>query len=219
MISFGISQPLNMTVIASLQMPLYHVVGNHDFSVTADYKEKVYETLGMPSAYYTKSIGNWEFIFLDTNVITSYAYIPGSADHKFYTDLRREKFPFAKGWNGGFGDEQLEWLAERLADAESSGRKVALFYHAPAFTEPAPRGGAIDGPALLDVISRYPDTVKFVLAGHQHDGGYRQIGNTHHLTIKGQIEADSSTYAIVEITDTTVTVSGFGKQESHVWEL
>ena len=206
-------------VLSAMEVPIYHVAGNHDFNVLPEYKLKAYETLGMPSRYFIKQFGDWDFIFLDSNVLTTYAYLPDSEEHKFFGDLRKEKYSYAKVWNGGFASEQLEWLSDHLAVAEKSGRKVALFFHTPVYDDPVARGGAVDGPDLLEVIARYPDTVKFVLAGHQHEGGYRQVGNTHHLTIRGQIEAASPTYAIVEITDTTVTVSGFGEQPGHVWEL
>jgi hypothetical protein len=80
-------------------------------------------------------------------------------------------------FNGGFGQQQLAWLAKELSEAGASGTRVVLLSH--AILHPSACGGttmAWDFPQALEVVGKaceqWPGTVALVLAGHDHSGGF-----------------------------------------------
>ncbi len=54
-----------------LQKPVYNTGGNHDYWGTPDHKW-FHKEIGMPSAYYAFGAGDWRFIVLNTNEVSSY---------------------------------------------------------------------------------------------------------------------------------------------------
>jgi len=61
-------------IFERLQMPHYHVLGNHDFSVADHLKKDVPSQMGMPSNYYDFSQDGWRYVILDGNDVSFHAY-------------------------------------------------------------------------------------------------------------------------------------------------
>src|SRR5690606_33885578 len=53
--------------LIQLQMPVYHVLGNHDFSVVADRLQGVPTVLGLENRYYSNVVSNYRLIYMDGN--------------------------------------------------------------------------------------------------------------------------------------------------------
>src|SRR5690606_23986490 len=62
-----------LTRLTKLSMPVYHVLGNHDFSVATDSLEKVPAILGLSDRYYSNKVGNIRLIYLDGNDVSLFA--------------------------------------------------------------------------------------------------------------------------------------------------
>ncbi|OVE82319.1 hypothetical protein BVY04_01370 [bacterium M21] len=63
-----------LPILETLKQPLYHVLGNHDFGIKDEYKEKVLERLGIKAKYYDFVQDGWRFVALDGNDLSYYAY-------------------------------------------------------------------------------------------------------------------------------------------------
>ncbi|WP_176011833.1 metallophosphoesterase [Victivallis sp. Marseille-Q1083] len=199
--------------LEQLQMPLYSVLGNHDFEVGDRYKRHVSVRLGMPAPYYAFRLGNWRFLALDTNEISLYAWPAGSAEADRYARLIAEQYPEERrhGYNGGYSAEQLHWIEAQLAEAAEAGEAVVILQHCPI--EPGGKCPAtLNSDRLLELLDRYEDTVKLCLSGHHHAGGQFVRRGVLFKTVKGQVEAGMPTYVIVELSEKNVTVHGFGDE-------
>lgn len=89
-------------------------------------------------------------------------------------------------YNGGFGQEQLEWFREQLVSANEEGERVLVLSH--IILHPEACGGgtmAFDYEEALEIMSSKDagGCVAAVLCGHDHNGNYHcDEGGVHHCT-------------------------------------
>jgi len=212
--------PAVLSELGGLKMPVYNVAGNHDFSVAADKKSQIRALLGQKTPYYAFTRGSWRFLALDTNVISLYSHPAGSPEAKLSRDTITRLYPdeLNHGYNGGYGAEQLAWVDRQLSEAAAAGEKVVIFQHCPVASggkSPA----ALDSDLMLELIDRYPGTVRLCLSGHHHPGGEFVRNQVLFKTVKAQVESDVPTYLIVELTDSAIIVHGFGSERDCVTAL
>jgi len=171
-----------------LDAPLFHVLGNHCLHAG---RAVVSERLGHDRFYYDfvfPAAPGWRFVVLDGNVA---------------------------GY-GVLGEEQRDWLRRTLGRAASNGERVICCCHFPA-VETAPQAHHLaDGAAVLEILAESGVTVAW-LAGHDHRGGYVQVGGVHHLTLKGMLEtADTTAWALLTVRGDTLRVDGFGREPDRL---
>jgi len=70
-----------LPITAELKAPLHHALGNHDFDLADDNKEKVLAKLGLKRGYYAFRQHGVRFIMLDTTERSTYRHIKGSPEH------------------------------------------------------------------------------------------------------------------------------------------
>jgi hypothetical protein len=106
-----------MPLFKMVKAPVYHVVGNHDFSVGAGEEDEVLPALGLKESYYAFTQGNWRFVVLDGFELR----FPFPEDktlkeesEALYTRLRAEGKEQAQRWNGGIGSKQLGFRRQPL---------------------------------------------------------------------------------------------------------
>jgi predicted MPP superfamily phosphohydrolase len=129
-----------LNVIAKgLKMPLHHVLGNHEFSVNDDEKNKVLQKENLKKPYSSFVKNKWRFILLNGNDISLHAYPKGSTKYEkanvLLLKLKAEGLPSAQPWNGAIGKEQLQWLKKELATAQKNKEKVIMANHFPIFPD------------------------------------------------------------------------------------
>ena len=111
------------------KVPVYHVLGNHDYEVEDQYKPDVHKKLGIQK-YYDFTIENWRFIVLDGNEISTFANHENSIEYekaeKLLNELEQEHKVNANFWNGGIGEGQLNWLSQTLEDAKGKHQKSII---------------------------------------------------------------------------------------------
>jgi manganese-dependent ADP-ribose/CDP-alcohol diphosphatase len=151
--------------------PQTFVLGNHDFDVADEDKAKVLPTLGLEKSYYSQSIDDWHFIYLDGNDVSSYRYAKDDALTKSAEKtLKALKKPQAKSWNGGIGEAQMQWLAKQLDQAKKSNNRVIVFNHFPVF--PLNNGHNLwNDRALVELLTSYENVAAY-MNGHNHRGNY-----------------------------------------------
>ena len=200
-----------------LKAPQYHVLGNHDFSVAGDKRDKVAATLGMPARYYDFAHGGWRFVVLDGNDLSLHGRKKGSAEYEqaqaMYAKLREAGAENAQTWNGGVGEKQLAWLRSTLKDASAAGERVLVFCHFPLY--PQNVHNLWNAEVLMDVLESAPCVAAYI-NGHNHAGNYGARNGVHYLTLKGMVETpDSTAYATVEVYKDRLELLGKGREPSR----
>ncbi|MDF1800468.1 MAG: metallophosphoesterase [Planctomycetota bacterium] len=203
--SFAVVGP----IFDGLTAPGYHVLGNHDFSVADERKGDVVSELGMPARYYDFAVEGWRFVVLDGNDVSIQATTEGSPERQ----AAEERLAATQGgrpWNGALGREQLAWLAEVLASAEDATEDVVLFCHFPV-RPVSPGHNLWNAPEVVELIEGFP-SVRAYINGHNHAGAYELHGGVHYLTLKGMVDTEQTSYAVLSVLPDRIEVQGFGRE-------
>ena len=207
-----------LKTLAGLSMPCRHVAGNHDFAVDEARKAEVPARLGCAERWRVVKNPLWWFVFLDTNVLSSFAWPALSAEAKrgdaAVAALLAAGGSQAKPWNGGLGTEQCGWLDRTLAEASSAGARVIIFAHQPV--EPVGTHGLLDAAEVRKILARHAATVVAWINGHNHDGGYARWNGIHCLTLHGMVETEfANAHAMLDIFVDHLEILGAGREPSR----
>jgi len=209
-----------MPLFKALKTPVYHVVGNHDFSVQEDEEKNVLPALGLKESYYAFTQGNWRFVVLDGFELR----FPSPEDktlkeesEALYTRLRADGKEHAQRWNGGIGSEQLGFLEDQLEQAQKSGKNAIVICHFPILPESA--GNLWNDAEVVALLEKQP-SVKAYFCGHNHEGDYVFQNGIHYLTFRGMVETpDQNAFAVVSLRKDTIEVQGFGRELSRTLDV
>eukprot|EP00741_Cyanophora_paradoxa_P009683 tig00001590_g9381.t1 len=195
-----------------------HVVGNHDLVVG---EEELVRALGMPGFFYEWSPApGWRLVVLDSLDVSLYAP-PDSPRHAaaraWLESHPLAEFENAQAWNGGVGREQLEWVEDALQRSDAAGERVLVLSHLPLLAEAA-RGDHVcwNAGEVRETLEAHA-SVKAVLAGHYHPGGYAERGGVHYVGLQGMVDSlpHSNAYALVEARPGELRLAGFGDVPSR----
>ena len=101
-----------LKILEDLKTPLYHVLGNHDFSVSPQPKSAVLKLLKMPKKYYSMKVNNYRFIALDGNDLSFHAYDKGSEKYQEAEKYYKQNKVKSPKWNGALSQAQMNgWKA------------------------------------------------------------------------------------------------------------
>jgi manganese-dependent ADP-ribose/CDP-alcohol diphosphatase len=192
-------------------VPVNYVIGNHDYDVNLSSKLKVLKKLELEKPYYKKTIGDWEFIFLngdELNIFYPRNKTLKKETRKVFTEaVKKGKSNFFP-WNSGIGSVQLAWIKTELDKAARSGKKVIIMCHFPIY--PFEFYNLRNDEELLSIISQYK-CVKAYLCGHNHEGGYGFKDGIHFINFKGMVETGNNTaFAELTLTSDSIFVEGQG---------
>ena len=144
------------TVLSELEMPVHLLWGNHDYGVVCDagenhhpraFTHQLFEYFFDASTYAALDAGGWKFLLLNSQLGPTW----DAASHLCDTEL------------GSFGEAQLAWLDEQLAEGHPS--MVMTHHH--MITSMAANENNGPHPDLSTVLGRH-DNVVAHLAGHLH---------------------------------------------------
>ena len=205
-----------LPIIKQLNAPFTLVLGNHDFSVSDDFKEKVPGIMGLKERYFSLSIKGWKFIILDGNDISIFAWPKESRKEIEAREIHQGKYIDQATYNGALGNAQMTWLKNELKQAENKAEHVILLCHFPVF--PADEHVLWNSTEVLELISSYR-CVKAWLNGHNHAGGYAEYQGIHFITFKGMVDTEENSYATVQLQENQLRVTGFGREGNLVLTL
>jgi manganese-dependent ADP-ribose/CDP-alcohol diphosphatase len=193
--------------------PLLHVIGNHCLSVP---RPDLEARLGLDTSWYSQVQTGWRFVVLDSMAFSIHSDQRLEAE-AWLEGQKSKDTPNARAWNGGFGPQQLQWLAQQLQAAEDAGQHVVIFAHHPI--EPAsstPSHLAWDHAEAHALITASPATVAY-FNGHDHAGGYAQSNGVHFWTLPALLESTAApnAYAIVEVWPDHLLVQGRGEVQTR----
>ncbi len=206
---------LPLSLLEKSRAKVYHVFGNHDFTIDDGKKAQVPSLLGNPKGYHAFNERAIKFIFLNGLDNSLDGHPKGSKSYALAEEtlkrLEKEGAGNAKPWNGGIGGQQFDWLSAQLKNAEESGLRTVIFCHYPLLPE---NGLQLwNNRELLDLIHQYPGVVAW-FSGHHHAGNYVESKGVHHLTFLGMVESKSDALgAVVQVFEDALMVRGIGEQE------
>lgn len=183
-----------------LKSPHFPILGNHDFTVADADKVKVLAAIGLETAYYSKVIKGWRFVFLDGTDAANWRY--PAADPRTVAASKRPLL------DSGIGAEQMAWLEKEINAAKAATQRVILFNHYPVFPENGPN--LRNDEEVVTLIGKYPIVATY-MNGHHHAGNYGKSGNCHYVNFKGMVETEKETaYALVRCFSDKIEIEGNG---------
>ena len=205
-------------IAARLTMPLYHTLGNHEFSVNDSEKDKVLAKENLKAPYYSFVKKKWRFIILNGNDVSLYAYAKESSKYKeaevLLQQLKADKLPNAQAWNGAIGKEQLAWLKNELVMAQKKKEKVILTNHFPLYPEGASEL-LWNAKEIRALIESFPVAFAY-LNGHVHKSQYFAENGVHYVSFRGMVELEDNAYAIISVYKDHLEIKGYGKEVSRM---
>jgi len=194
---------------------VYHISGNHDFEVEDVQKNRIHELLDIPSrGYYQFHAGEWSFIMLNGNEISTYAYPPDHPNtieaENWLSQMTSAERSNSHVFNGGIGPTQQQWLKEMISQADAEGEKVIICCHFPIY--PDDYHNLLNDRELIKILNQYSN-VKAWFCGHNHQGNYGKLKFCHVHNFKGMVDTqDENAYAVVECNDNFIYIRGFGRE-------
>lgn len=221
-------------------VPVYHMLGNHDFlGTTSKEFDSLHTRLGMPSRYYAidvvtnkdgtgkESRKSFRLIILDGNDLAIYSTDPGSEKRKLAEEmlgaLKRRRAKNAQIFNGGLGVPQIEWLKTQLFEACSSGKLVFVFLHHPMRprNEPTNLWNDVE---IVPILASY-GCVLAVINGHAHKYLYDYQHTTHRdmhfITFGGMVQSPFTSWGFVDVFEDKLRVHGliFGRPIDYWYDV
>ncbi len=210
-----------LPIFGTLRSVRYHALGNHDFSVADDMKEKVPGKLGMKKRYYDFASMGCRFVVLDGCEISLFGTPDTSKPHliaeQVFDRLKMNNAVNATAWNGGIGPEQKSWLEKVLKKASGAGEKAVVFCHFPVFPEDKHNlWGAKEIVSLLESSG----CVVAYISGHNHAGHYAEKEGIHYITLQGMVDTpDENAFAVIEIYNDRLELRGYGRVPSRTLKI
>ena len=185
-------------VLRGSGLPYHAIIGNHDTSLP---KEDFYPYLDMPDRYYAFDCGGYRCLVLDACL----------------NDVREPLPQTEIQWDDCWIDPgQIAWLRQEL---EQTAGDVLIFTHVPFMLETR----ETENPHLIrnrDAVMELFEKsgkVRAVFSGHYHDGCFGMCGGIPYITFSAMVIGEENAYAMVDVTDGGITVTGFGRQKSARW--
>jgi len=208
----AIGQPLSQSKI-----PFMHVLGNHDFDVLNDEKEKVPAKLGLKDRFFSIESNQWCFVFLDTTDVSLYAQSqenPNSAAARVEMERCAQLGSTSvKPWNGAVSSKQLEWFDKTCQNAAVQQRKVIVFAHHPAL--PIAEHNAWNSCEITNVVVRNKNVVAW-MNGHNHAGDFAMLEGVPFITMQGMVETEkTNAYALLTLLPDRMILEGYGREISR----
>jgi manganese-dependent ADP-ribose/CDP-alcohol diphosphatase len=206
-----------LDMLDSSGLQVYHLKGNHDYSVDNRYKKHLPLPIPDKTGYYSFKHGNFRFIALDGNEVSIYAATSKAAIKKAesYISLLKDSGSLnAINWNGGISSRQLAWLKVQLDEATANNENVFILCHFPLYPENI--HNLLNYKEVNSLLGNY-NIIIACFSGHNHSGNYGNFNMIHFVTMKGMVDSNNKTsYAIVEVYDNKIWIKGAGREKSQI---
>jgi len=206
-----------MDIIDSSGLKIFHVAGNHDYSVDRRFKKRLPVLSSTKEEYFSFVHNNFRFIMLNGNEVSSYISNNKAtiklAD-EYIASLKKNGAVNAVDWNGGISSKQLEWLSSQLNEATIKNEKVFVLCHFPVVPENV--HNLLNYKEVLPVLEKYQNIIAW-FNGHNHAGNYGNFNKIHFVTIKGMVETETNnSFALVEVYKNKIWIKGYGREKSQI---
>jgi 3',5'-cyclic AMP phosphodiesterase CpdA len=206
-----------LDIIDSTGLKVYHVAGNHDYSVDRQFIKRLPVLTPSKKGYYSFVYYNFRFICLNGNELSTYISNNKTAIKEAERNLSamKERGEInAVEWNGGISDEQIKWLKKELDKAIAAGEKVILICHFPV--SPDNVHNLLNYKAVLPLLDNYRNILAW-FNGHNHAGNYSKLNMIHFVTFKGMVETESdNSFARIDVYNNKLYIKGYGREKSQI---
>lgn len=204
-------------LLDSSALRIYHIAGNHDYSVDAKYKKRLPVLVPSKNGYYSMVIEKFRFIFLNGNEISTYSTNNKASvkNASIILDAMKQKGEInAVDWNGGISNSQINWLKSQLELSVAANEKVFISCHFPIVPENI--HNLLNYKEVLSLLENYHNIIAW-LNGHNHAGNYGNFNMIHFVTFKGMVETESSnSFAKVDVYKNKIWISGSGREKNQI---
>lgn len=204
-------------IFDSSGLKVYHIRGNHDYSVDKRYKKHLPVDMPSKEGYYSFVKDNFRFIALNGNEISTYAEVSKqfvTQAEKMIVALKDSGSLNATEWNGGVSARQLEWLKAQLDESVSKNEKVFILSHFPLL--PESQHNLLNYKEVLALLGDYHNIIA-CFSGHNHAGGYANFNLIHFVTLKGMVETEElGSYSRVDVYANRIWITGSGRERSQI---
>jgi manganese-dependent ADP-ribose/CDP-alcohol diphosphatase len=205
------------SILDTAGFKLYHVTGNHDYSVEPRQKRRIPPLNSNKEGYYSFTYESFRFIFLNGNELSTYASSDKSviqAASNYILKLKNEGELNGKEWNGGMSNKQILWLSNQVVSAARNNEKVFIFCHFPVY--PVSECNLLNYKDILTVMEGYNNIIAW-FSGHNHAGNYGNFNMIHFVTLRGMVETESAnSFALVEVYKNKIWIKGSGREKSQI---
>mmetsp|Transcript_65632 Transcript_65632/g.136704 ORF Transcript_65632/g.136704 Transcript_65632/m.136704 type:complete len:374 (+) Transcript_65632:106-1227(+) len=128
-------------------------------------------------------------------------------------------------FNGGLGQQQVDWLRKQVETAQEMSQKVILLSHVILHPDATPsrscRTLLWNFEEALTILREFPGVVPLVLCGHAHQGArvFDEVSKTHHLTVHSPLEHPESYAYCNVLRDGSIQIVGSGDEPSCTLSL
>lgn len=202
-------------ITRGINIPVYFVLGNHDFSVRENFKGKIPGMLNVRSRYYSLTRDNWRFIFLDGTDISTFSRRKKDPEYNrarsILDSLKAVGAPNAHSWNGGIGRAQMKWLEQEIDNSHKAGQNIFIFCHFPIYPENQSEN-LWNADEIRKIVESGNGKIVF-MTGHTHRSNYCLNNGVHYVSLRGMVETDENSFAIAEIYDDSIMIKGYGAEK------
>jgi manganese-dependent ADP-ribose/CDP-alcohol diphosphatase len=206
-----------LDILDSSGLQVYHLTGNHDYSVEDRYKKRLPLALPGKEGFYSFSVKNFRFIALNGNEVSTYASANKAMVKKaeeYLVALKDSGNINAIDWNGGISQKQLAWLKLQLDDATAKNESVIILCHFPVY--PKNVHNLLNYKEVNSILMNYRNIIAW-FNGHNHTGNYGNFNMIHFLTMRGMVETEKgNSFAIVEVYSNKIWIKGAGREKSQI---
>lgn len=206
-----------LDILDSSEMQVYHITGNHDYSVDDRYKKRLPLPMPGKEGYYSFNHMNFRFIALNGNEVSTYSSTSKVAIKKaedYLAILKDSGNLNAIDWNGGISSKQMAWLKSELDNATAKNENVFILCHFPVYPENI--HNLLNYKEVNSLLMNYRNIIAW-FGGHNHAGNYGNFNMIHFVTMKGMVETEFSTsFAIVEVYWNKIWIKGAGREKSQI---
>ena len=116
----------------------------------------------------------------------------------------------AETWNGGVGNEQLEWFRGVLKKSAKTNDQFIVIGHMPLY--PENNHNVWNDEEVIKELEAASNVVAY-FNGHNHAGNYGLKNGIHYVNLQGMIEtADTRSYWIIRVFQDHMAVDGSGRE-------
>lgn len=162
----------------SFNEPSYHVLGNHEFDnlTRSQFLGNITNTnVSADKTYYSWTSGGVHYVVLDAD----YTVTP---EHRPY-DMKTKNDDFWTWKDAFIPEEEINWLKKDLANTNLP---VIVFTHQ-TLDRIDGQDHNVKNASAIRKIFEDDGNVLAVISGHDHAGGYSQIGGIHYIVFSGNV--------------------------------
>lgn len=202
----------------TIEAPVRHLLGNHDFEVDDAQKGKVPARLGLGARHGSFAHSGVRFLMLDGTELGPAPHPAGSTARRAADErvaaLKAGGMKQAVPWGGGIGEAQLVWMERECDAAAKAGERVVCACHYPVW--PDNDAHNLFNDAGVRALAKRRREIVAWLAGHNHKGAFGEFDGVPCLTFRGMVEtADANAFAVVTVHADRMEISGFGREPSR----